>query len=73
VERRYREFCELERFSEHLDLEHQHQMVLIPTDMLDGALAFIEKCDPVFGPDRWPERQVEPSNDPAKTSGTLSD
>jgi 2-(1,2-epoxy-1,2-dihydrophenyl)acetyl-CoA isomerase len=60
-------------FSEHLDLEHQHQIVLIPANMLDGARAFIEKCDPVFSPDRWPDREVESSEESARTSGTLSD
>jgi len=35
-------------FSEQLDLEHQHQSVLIPLNMLEGAKAFVEKRDPVF-------------------------
>lgn len=38
--------------SEQLDLEHQHQSVLLPLNMLEGAKAFIEKRDPVFSPGR---------------------
>ena len=41
-------------FSEQLDLEHRHQSVLIPTNMLEGAKAFVEKRDPVFSPKREP-------------------
>ena len=39
-------------FSEQLDLEHRHQTVLIPANMLEGAKAFMEKRDPVFSPTR---------------------
>jgi 2-(1,2-epoxy-1,2-dihydrophenyl)acetyl-CoA isomerase len=39
-------------FSEQLDLEHQHQSVLIRANMLEGAKAFVEKRDPVFSPAR---------------------
>jgi 2-(1,2-epoxy-1,2-dihydrophenyl)acetyl-CoA isomerase len=39
-------------FSEQLDLEHRHQSVLIPDNMLEGAKAFVEKREPVFGPKR---------------------
>jgi hypothetical protein len=39
-------------FSKQLDLEHQHQSVLIPLNMLEGAKAFVEKRDPVFSPVR---------------------
>ena len=39
-------------FSEQLDLEHRHQTVLIPANMLEGAKAFVEKRDPVFSPTR---------------------
>jgi 2-(1,2-epoxy-1,2-dihydrophenyl)acetyl-CoA isomerase len=35
-------------FSQQLDLEHQHQSVLMPLNMLEGAKAFVEKRDPVF-------------------------
>jgi 2-(1,2-epoxy-1,2-dihydrophenyl)acetyl-CoA isomerase len=38
--------------AEQLDLEHQHQSVLIPLNMLEGAKAFVEKRDPVFSPAR---------------------
>lgn len=37
---------------EQLDLEHEHQSVLIPANMIEGASAFVEKRDPVFGPER---------------------
>jgi len=37
---------------EQLDLEHRHQVVLIPANMLEGAEAFVEKRDPVFRPTR---------------------
>jgi len=39
--------------SEQLDLEHRHQSVLIPANMLNGAKAFRENRDPVFSPARW--------------------
>lgn len=38
--------------SEQLDVERDHQRVLIPANMAEGAAAFIEKRDPVFRPDR---------------------
>ena len=34
--------------TEQLELEHQHQQVLIPANMIEGATAFVEKRDPVF-------------------------
>ncbi len=39
-------------FSEQLDLEHRHQSVLLPANMLEGAKAFIEKRDPRFSQKR---------------------
>jgi 2-(1,2-epoxy-1,2-dihydrophenyl)acetyl-CoA isomerase len=39
-------------FSMQLDLEHQHQSVLIPLNMLEGANAFVQKRDPEFSPTR---------------------
>ena len=39
-------------FSDQLDLEMAHQGVLIPRNMHQGALAFMQKTDPVFGPER---------------------
>lgn len=45
--------------TEQLDLEHEHQIVLIPANMLDAANAFVEKREPVFGAERWPERAPE--------------
>ena len=39
-------------FSDQLDLERDHQAVLIPMNMLEGASAFIEKRDPNFGRSR---------------------
>jgi len=38
--------------AEQLDLEHRHQVVLIPANMIEGAKAFVEKRDPVFSPTR---------------------
>ncbi len=35
-------------FSDQLDLEHKHQSVLIPMNMVEGAAAFIEKREPNF-------------------------
>lgn len=39
-------------FSDQLDLEMQHQGVLIPRNMQKGALAFMEKREPRFGGER---------------------
>ncbi|NKB97158.1 MAG: hypothetical protein GKR90_01470 [Pseudomonadales bacterium] len=39
-------------FSDQLDLEMEHQAVLIPRNMQDGARAFLEKREPSFGPER---------------------
>jgi 2-(1,2-epoxy-1,2-dihydrophenyl)acetyl-CoA isomerase len=39
-------------FSEQLDLEMQHQSVLIPRNMHAGAVAFMEKRQPQFGGER---------------------
>ena len=39
-------------FSEQLDVEMSHQRVLLPRNMLEGALAFREGRDPEFGGDR---------------------
>ena len=39
-------------FSEQLDLEMQHQDVLIPRNMREGARAFMEKRRPSFGGER---------------------
>jgi 2-(1,2-epoxy-1,2-dihydrophenyl)acetyl-CoA isomerase len=39
-------------FSEQLDLEMRHQAVLIPRNMREGALAFMEKRTPNFGGER---------------------
>jgi len=39
-------------FSDQLDLEMEHQAVLIPRNMKDGAIAFLEKREPEFGPER---------------------
>lgn len=39
-------------FSDQLDLEMEHQAVLIPRNMQDGARAFLEKKEPSFGPER---------------------
>lgn len=36
-------------FSEQLDVERDHQAVLIPMNMLEGATAFMEKREPNFG------------------------
>lgn len=36
-------------FSDQLDLERDHQAVLIPMNMAEGAAAFLEKRDPDFG------------------------
>ena len=36
-------------FSEQLDIERDHQSVLIPKNMAEGAAAFREKRDPDFG------------------------
>jgi len=38
--------------SEQLDLEMQHQAVLIPRNMREGAMAFMERRDPNFSGDR---------------------
>ena len=35
-------------FSDQLDLEMQHQGVLIPRNMQEGAAAFMEKREPSF-------------------------
>jgi 2-(1,2-epoxy-1,2-dihydrophenyl)acetyl-CoA isomerase len=39
-------------FSDQLDLEMEHQAVLIPKNMIEGAQAFMEKRDPTFDGDR---------------------
>ena len=39
-------------FSDQLELEMVHQSVLIPRNMRDGALAFMEKREPKFGGER---------------------
>ncbi len=39
-------------FSAQLDLEMEHQAVLIPRNMQEGAIAFMEKRDPHFGGER---------------------
>lgn len=39
-------------FSEQLDVERDHQRVLIPVNMAEGADAFLEKREPDFAPDR---------------------
>jgi 2-(1,2-epoxy-1,2-dihydrophenyl)acetyl-CoA isomerase len=39
-------------FSDQLDLEMVHQGVLIPRNMREGALAFLEKREPEFGGER---------------------
>ncbi len=39
-------------FSKQLDLEMAHQDVLIPRNLAEGAAAFVEKRDPVFGGER---------------------
>ena len=39
-------------FSQQLDLEMEHQAVLIPRNMQAGAQAFMEKREPEFGPER---------------------
>jgi len=39
-------------FSDQLDLEMDHQSVLIPRNMHQGAKAFLEKRTPTFGPER---------------------
>lgn len=39
-------------FSDQLDLEMRHQAVLIPRNMQEGARAFMEKREPVFGSER---------------------
>ncbi|HIG40834.1 MAG: enoyl-CoA hydratase-related protein [bacterium] len=39
-------------FSDQLDLEMEHQGVLIPRNMQKGALAFMEKREPRFGGER---------------------
>lgn len=36
-------------FSDQLDLERDHQRVLIPMNMVEGAAAFMEKREPDFG------------------------
>jgi hypothetical protein len=35
-------------FSDQLDLEMEHQAVLIPKNMTEGARAFMEKREPEF-------------------------
>ncbi|MDA1073803.1 MAG: enoyl-CoA hydratase-related protein [Proteobacteria bacterium] len=39
-------------FSDQLNIEMQHQAVLIPRNMREGALAFMEKREPLFGNER---------------------
>lgn len=39
-------------FGDQLDLESRHQSVLIPRNMRAGAVAFLEKRQPTFGPER---------------------
>ena len=39
-------------FSDQLDLEMVHQGILIPRNMREGAQAFLEKREPIFGPER---------------------
>ena len=39
-------------FSQQLDVEREHQRVLIPKNMAEGAEAFLEKREPFFGADR---------------------
>jgi 2-(1,2-epoxy-1,2-dihydrophenyl)acetyl-CoA isomerase len=39
-------------FSDQLDLEMKHQAKLIPRNMRTGAIAFMNKTDPVFGNER---------------------
>ncbi len=39
-------------FSDQLDLEMTHQAVLIPRNMREGAVAFMEKREPTFSGDR---------------------
>jgi 2-(1,2-epoxy-1,2-dihydrophenyl)acetyl-CoA isomerase len=38
--------------SDQLDVEMEHQAVLIPRNMAEGAQAFLEKREPKFSPDR---------------------
>ena len=45
--------AERNTFSEQLDLEYAHQSELIPLNMIEGAVAFVEKRDPEFSPTRW--------------------
>jgi 2-(1,2-epoxy-1,2-dihydrophenyl)acetyl-CoA isomerase len=40
---------------EQLDVEHRHQSVLIPANMLEGAAAFMGKREPNFSPKRTQE------------------
>lgn len=47
------ERAEANTLSEQLDLERDHQRVLIPRNMVEGAAAFREKRDPAFGSSRW--------------------
>lgn len=44
--------AEQNTFSEQLDLEMEHQSVLIPANMIEGAAAFVEGREPEFGPER---------------------
>tara|TARA_B100000315_G_scaffold242422_1_gene264566 strand:+ start:1225 stop:2097 length:873 start_codon:yes stop_codon:yes gene_type:complete len=46
-------------FSEQLDLEMEHQAVLIPKNMMEGALAFMEKREPEFSADRGQDEHPE--------------
>ena len=39
-------------FSQQLDLELEHQRVLLPRNMQTGAKAFLQKTEPLFGPER---------------------
>ena len=42
------ESASIRSFSEQLDVERDHQAVLIPMNMLEGATAFLEKREPNF-------------------------
>ena len=46
------EVAEQNTLTEHLDLERDHQRVLIPKNMPESAAAFMEKRDPLFSGDR---------------------
>ncbi|MEM7324985.1 MAG: enoyl-CoA hydratase-related protein [Actinomycetota bacterium] len=47
------ESAEVNTLGEQLDLEMNHQRVLIPRNMGEGAEAFRDKREPEFGPGRW--------------------